>query len=155
MNLTEHREPRVDRAEAVARELVPLASQLTRLALRQAHGEISRSEGAVLRTLIGGPRRVTELAELEGLAQPTMTVLVKQLELRGWVARRRDEADGRLVLVSVTAEGEAALERYRAMYRALVRDCVAAMPDEQIAALEDAVGALDSLVVALQKGVGQ
>jgi DNA-binding MarR family transcriptional regulator len=152
---SEPRTERVERVEHVVRDLVPLASQLTRLVLRTTRAEISRSEGGILRTLTGGPRRVTELADLEGLAQPTTTVLIKQLEQRGWVQRRRDERDGRQVLVSVTPEGEAALERYRAQYRAGLRACVAAMSDEQIAALEGAVGALDALVGAIQRGVGQ
>ena len=146
---------RATRIEHIARELVPLASQLTRLVQAQTRGEVTRSEGGILRTLSGGARRVTELAELEGLAQPTTTVLIKQLEQKGWATRARDADDGRLVLVSLTPEGGAALERYRARYRALVRERVAAMPDERVAGLEEAIDALDSLVAALQKGVGQ
>jgi DNA-binding MarR family transcriptional regulator len=45
--------------------------------------EISRTEGEVLTILGDGPRRVTDLAELEGLAQPTMTLLIKRLSERG------------------------------------------------------------------------
>jgi hypothetical protein len=41
---------------------------------------VSRTDGGVLNTLTGGPRRITELAELEGLAQPTMTLIVQRLE---------------------------------------------------------------------------
>jgi DNA-binding MarR family transcriptional regulator len=145
-------EPRSESIERIVRDLIPSASQLTRLVLGQTRGEISRSEGGILRTLSGGPRRVTELAELEGLAQPTTTVLIKQLEQNGWVERGRDSQDGRVVLVSLTPDGAGALERYRAQYRALLRDRIAAMPDEQIAALEDAIGALGALVVAMLKG---
>lgn len=145
-------ETRPERIERIVRDLIPHASQLTRLVLGQTRGEISRSEGGILRTLSGGPRRVTELAELEGLAQPTITILIKRLEENGWVERGRDSEDGRVVLVSLTPEGAGALERYRAQYRALLRDRIAAMPDEQIAALEDAIGALGALVVAMLKG---
>jgi DNA-binding MarR family transcriptional regulator len=146
---------RTRRSERIVRDLVPLAAQLTRLVHAQTRGEISRSEGGVLRTLSGGPRQVTELAELEGLAQPTTTVLIKQLEQKGWVKRTRDAQDGRRVLVSVTPEGEAALERYRTQYRALLRERVAALSDERIAQLDDSLGALDALVAAMQKGEGQ
>ena len=155
MSATTQTESRATRIEHIVRDLVPRASQLTRLVLGQTRGEISRSEGGILRTLSGGPRRVTELAELEGLAQPTTTVLIKELERNGWVARGRDPEDGRAVLVSLTQDGAAALERYRAQYRALLRDRVAAMPDEQIAALETAIGALDALVIAIQKGTSE
>ena len=61
----------------------------------------------MLRTLTDAPRRITDLAELEGLAQPTMTLLVQRLEQRGWVERKRDSDDGRVVLVSLTDAEEA------------------------------------------------
>jgi DNA-binding MarR family transcriptional regulator len=146
---------RAERIEHIVRDLVPSASQLTRLISGQARGEISRSEGGILRTLSDGPRRVTELAELEGLAQPTTTVLINELERRGCVERSRDPEDGRAVLVSLTPEGAGALERYRAQYRALLRERIDAMPEEQIEALENAVGALEALVAAVRKGAGQ
>ena len=60
-------------------------------------GELSRSEVGLLSTLSGGPPRITDLAELEGLAQPTMTSLVKALEHQGLVCRDRQADDGRVV----------------------------------------------------------
>jgi DNA-binding MarR family transcriptional regulator len=138
--------------ERIVGEFVPHASQLTRLVLKHTPGEITRSEGGILRTLSGGPKRVTELAELEGLAQPTMTILIKRLESRGWVTRERDPADGRVVLVSLTPEGEQALEDFRSQYRSVLRDHLALITDEQVAALDEAIGALDALVVAIQQG---
>jgi DNA-binding MarR family transcriptional regulator len=145
-------DPRSARIERIVRDLVPRASQLTRLVFKQTHGEITRSEGGVLRTLSTGPKRVTELAEIEGLAQPTTTILIKRLEANGWVARHRDPGDGRAVLITLTPAGERALEDYRSQYRAVLRDRIAAMPDEQLAALSEAVGALGGLVVAIQQG---
>jgi DNA-binding MarR family transcriptional regulator len=113
---------------------------------------ISRSEAGLLSALTGGPRRITELADLEGHAQPTMTLLVKRLEERGWVARRRDPADGRVVLVSLTEAGSAALEDIRAAYRGALRDHLAAMPDARLAALLTATEALEALLDTLQQG---
>ena len=144
-----------DRREAIdtiAGALVPAASRLTRLLLRRAPQRISRSEAGLLSSLTVGPRRITELADLEGHAQPTMTLLVKRLEQRGWVARRRDPADGRVVLVSLTADGAAALEDVRAAYRTVLRDHLAAMSDPQIAALLTATEALETLLNSLQPG---
>ena len=146
---------RSDRLEHVVRDLLPLASQLTRLVLGQTRDDISRAEGGILRTLSAGPMRVTELAQSEGLAQPTTTVLVRQLEQSGWVARVRDADDRRAVLVSLTPEGARALERYRTRYRARLRDRLEALPDEQIAALDGATEALEALVAAVRKGEGQ
>jgi DNA-binding MarR family transcriptional regulator len=138
--------------DAISGALVPAASRLTRLLLRRAPQRISRSEAGLLSSLTGGPRRITELADLEGHAQPTMTLLVKRLEARGWVARRRDPADRRVVLVSLTDAGTAALEDVRAAYRTVLRDHLTAMSDAQIAALLTATEALETLLDSLQPG---
>lgn len=149
------RTARADRSaavDAVATALVPAASRVTRLLLRRAPQGISRSEAGVLSGLSRGPRRITELADLEGHAQPTMTLLVKRLEQRGWVARERDPADGRVVLVSLTEAGTAALEDVRAAYRRVLRDHLVALSDEQLAALQIATETLESLLDALPPG---
>src|SRR4051794_40122647 len=138
--------------DLITTQLVPRAAVLSRVLLRQSGAAISRSEAGVLSALSGAPRRITELADLEGHAQPTMTLLVKRLEERGWVARRRDPADGRVVLVSLTDAGTAALEDVRAAYRTVLRDHLAAMSDTEIAALLTATEALETLLHSLQPG---
>jgi DNA-binding MarR family transcriptional regulator len=137
---------RAQRVEYVAGELLPHAALVTRLLVRQVKGELSRTDAGVLNTLIPGPRRITELAELEGLAQPTMTLLVQRLEQRGWVKRERRADDGRVVLVSLTEAGSATLEAFRAQVGAALRAHMDGMSDAQIAALETATEALGSLV---------
>ncbi len=70
---------RSEQIDYVSSELLPRAALLARLLVRQLGGELSRTEIGLLKTLGGGSRRITELAELEGLAQPTITLLRK-----GW-----------------------------------------------------------------------
>ncbi len=105
-----------------------------------------------LNTLDSGPRRVTELAELEGLAQPTMTLLLKQLEQRRLVRRERRARDGRVVLVSVSDARRAALKQFRAEAQTALRSYLAEMSDEQVEALSTTAEALQSLIVLLQRG---
>jgi DNA-binding MarR family transcriptional regulator len=136
----------------ITTHLLPRAALLSRLLLRQSGAEIPRSEAGVLGTLARGPRRITELAEHEGLAQPTMTLLVKRLQERGWVARERDAADGRAVLVSLTPAGTAALDETRAGYRAVLQRHLASMSSAEVAALTTATEALGHLIDALQRG---
>jgi DNA-binding MarR family transcriptional regulator len=143
---------RSEAIDAVANALVPAASRVTRLLLRRATQRISRSEAGLLSALSAGPRRITELADLEGHAQPTITLLVKRMEERGWVTRERDPADGRVVLVSLNDAGRDALEDVRASYRAALRGRLVAMSDEEIAALTTATAALEALIDALQQG---
>jgi DNA-binding MarR family transcriptional regulator len=143
---------RAERVDHVAGHLLQHAALVTRLLVKQVPGEITRTEGGVLHTLTGAPRRITELAELEGLAQPTMTLLVQRLEQRGWVTRERHAEDGRVVLVSITEAGAATLERFRAQVGTALRAHMDAMSDEQVAALETATESLGSLVDTLQSG---
>ena len=137
---------------AIAQALPHRAARLNRLLWRHSDGALTRTEAGVLSTLSDGPRRVTELADLEGLAQPTVTVLVGKMESAGLVQRERDASDGRVVLVSITEAGRVALERLRAQYREVLHERMASMSDEEVAALRAATDALGALVEALQQG---
>ncbi len=137
--------------EYASNHLVRRASLLVRLLARQLSTGLSRTEAGVLSTLSGGPRRITTLAELEGLAQPTMTLLVKRLEEQGLVTRRRQADDGRVVLVSLTEAGAAALADYRARASAALRSHLAEMSDAQVETLAAATEALDVLIGLLQQ----
>jgi DNA-binding MarR family transcriptional regulator len=142
---------RSDQIDYVSKQLLPGTALLTRLLVRQVDGELSRTEVGVLSTLSGGPRRITDLAELEGLAQPTMTSLVKQLEQHGLVRRDRQADDGRVVLVHLTERGSVALEDFRARIRELLGSYLAEIPDQQVEALANAAEALADLVALLQQ----
>jgi DNA-binding MarR family transcriptional regulator len=141
---------RSEQIDYVSSELLPRAALLTRLLVRQLGGELSRTEIGLLKTLGGGSRRITELAELEGLAQPTITILIRQLEEKGLVTRTRQSGDGRVVLVSLTESGNVALEDYRGRLRAVLGEYLAEIADEQVEALATATGTLAQLVGLLQ-----
>jgi DNA-binding MarR family transcriptional regulator len=146
---------RSDQIDYVSQQLPPGAGLLVRLLVRELGSELSRTEVGLLNTLSGGPRRITELAEFEGLAQPTMTSLVKQLEQQGLVRRDRQADDGRVVLVHLTDSGTAALEDYRARVREMLGRNLAEIPDEQVEALAAATEALTQLVALLQQPPGR
>jgi DNA-binding MarR family transcriptional regulator len=146
--------PRLDRSQqidVVSRELLPGAALLTRLLVRALGGELSRTEVGLLSTLSGGAQRITALADLEGLAQPTMTSMVKQLEQRGLVRRERQADDGRVVLVNLTEAGRVTLEDYRTRVRAMLGIYLREIPDEQVQALAAATDALAQLIALLQQ----
>jgi DNA-binding MarR family transcriptional regulator len=58
-----------------------------------------------------GSRRLTDLALAEQVAQPTMSALIGRLETDGLVSRSGEKADGRTVVVSITAAGRRCLGR--------------------------------------------
>lgn len=144
--------PREHALDELAVTLLQNASLLTRLLFRRAEAGISRSEASLLAGLENGPQRITTLAEYEGLAQPTITRLVEQVEKYGWVRRERASEDRRVVLVSLTTGGREALREFRARYRPLLLGCLAALSDEQVSALESATEAMAALVSEMQKG---
>jgi DNA-binding MarR family transcriptional regulator len=142
---------RAERIDYVSSQLLPGVALLTRLLVRHLGGTWSRTEISLLNTLSYGPRRITELAEFERLAQPTMTQLVKRLEHDGLVARERQADDGRVVLVALTEEGVAAVEDFRDQASAALGTCLAEMPDDQVEALAAATETVTQLVTLLQQ----
>jgi DNA-binding MarR family transcriptional regulator len=70
---------------------------------------VNPAQLSVLSVLMGGPRTIGDLAATEQVQPPTMSRLIREMEAAGLVARRRDAVDGRVVWISWTSEGEAAL----------------------------------------------
>jgi DNA-binding MarR family transcriptional regulator len=144
--------PSPQRAEAidlVASNLLGRAARLTRLLMRSGAHDVSRTEVGVLATLADGPRRITQLAMTEALAQPTVTQLIDKLEGRELVSRSRSEEDGRVVLVEITTAGAAALESVRALIRANMREALVDLPDAELTELAHAADTMGSLIEKL------
>jgi DNA-binding MarR family transcriptional regulator len=113
---------------------------------RRAKREMSRSAASVLGTLRDtGPRRITELAAVEAVAQPSMTTLVARLERDGLVSRGPDPGDARAVREEITEEGLERLTRMRAERAARMDAALAALEPAERAAIEAALPALDRL----------
>jgi DNA-binding MarR family transcriptional regulator len=147
---------RAQHIEYVTSNLLSRAALLVRVLVKQVRNrEVSRTEGEVLRILRDGPRRVTELAELEGVAQPTMTLLIKRLEERGWVTRDGTQEDRRVVMVALTDAGSAVHDAFRAQFLDAMRADLQELSDEQVAALCSATETLGSFVDVLQQRIGR
>jgi DNA-binding MarR family transcriptional regulator len=149
--LTVTQRDRLDQIDRVSSQLLPRVALLTRLLTSRLGGELSRTELGLLNTLSSGPRRVTDLAELERLAQPTLTQLVQRLEQQGFVSRERQPDDGRVVLVSLTEAGAAALEDFRSRASAALGAHLVELPDAEVESLAAATETLGRLVAVLQQ----
>jgi len=114
--------------------------------LRRVPRDISLTSLATLSTLDRtGTKRITELAALEGVTQPSMTTLIASLEKQGLVTRRGDPNDKRVSLVSLTEVGrQYMLNRRRAGIEAFAV-LVSQLPPDEAAALSGAVPALTRL----------
>jgi DNA-binding MarR family transcriptional regulator len=145
-----------ERIDYVAEHLLSRAALLVRLLVKQVRsGEISRIEMEVLSILRERPRKITELTELAGIAQPTMTLLVKRLREKGWVRREGLPEDGRVVMISLTKAGSTAQEKFRAQFLAALRADLQELSDQQIKELSAATETLSSFVDDLQQRAGR
>ena len=150
MNAALAKRDRAEQARHISTHLPAHLGLLTRLLGKQFGERYSLSEARVLSGIADGPLRITDLAALEGLAQPTTTLLVKRLEEQGLVRRERQTDDQRVVLVWLTDAGGTALENARAVAAAGLRGHLDSMPDQQLKALADATDALAELITTLQ-----
>jgi DNA-binding MarR family transcriptional regulator len=150
------RAERAERLDYIAEHLLARAALLVRLLVRQVHSRaISRTEMEALSILTSGPRRITELTELEGIAQPTMTLLVKRLEQKGWVQREGLPHDGRVVMISLTEAGGAAQQQFRAQFHAALRTDLQGLSDQQLQELSAATETISAFVDDLQQRAGK
>jgi DNA-binding MarR family transcriptional regulator len=125
--------------DAAAEALLRLTTATVRLGTR----DVSLTSTSTLATLQRtGPRRITELAATEGVAQPSMTSLVTGLERLGLVERRRDAGDGRAVLVSLTDTGAAYLQARRRDGAQVLARLIDKLPPEEAGALVAATPAI-------------
>jgi DNA-binding MarR family transcriptional regulator len=132
----------MDSRDAIGEALYGLVT----LAVRNGPREISLTAASTLSTLDRtGARRLTDLAVIEGVTQPSMSVLVTGLEQAGLAERRPDPADKRVVLVTLAPAGSDYMRsRRRAGARAFA-DLIDKLPDDEAATLAAAVPALNRL----------
>jgi DNA-binding MarR family transcriptional regulator len=131
-----------DPSAAIGAALYGLATR----AARRLPRDMSLTSAATLATLERtGPRRITDLAAVEGVTQPAMTTLVRVLEESGLVERRGDVSDKRITLVCLTVAGASYVRaRRRAGARAFER-LIRGLTDEEVQALVAALPALQHL----------
>jgi DNA-binding MarR family transcriptional regulator len=120
---------------------------LAGLAARGDGRELSLTAASTLATLERtGPRRVTDLALAEGVTQPSMTAVITQLQHLGLAERRRDPADGRVVLVAITTAGRRHLTASRSAGASVFTALIDKLPEQDAAALSAALPAFRGLL---------
>ena len=139
----------MSRQDATRRASSAIGSALYGLAtraVRRSPRDLTLTSSATLATLDRtGPRRITDLAVIEGVTQPAMTVLVRVMEESGLVERRGDTSDKRVTLVSLTEAGASYVRaRRRAGVDAFVR-LIDELTDDEVEALVAALPALQHL----------
>jgi DNA-binding MarR family transcriptional regulator len=116
-------------------------------AVRRSPREMSLTSLSTLGTLDrSGPRRITDLATVEGVTQPSMTTLVSALERSEFVERLTDPTDKRVVLVAITASGSRYIRARRRVGAETFALLIDKLPNEDREALVAASTALKHLL---------
>ncbi|GGR52916.1 MULTISPECIES: MarR family winged helix-turn-helix transcriptional regulator [Streptomyces] len=131
-----------DASAAIGSALYGLATR----AARRLPRDMSLTSAATLATLERtGPRRVTDLAVVEGVTQPAMTALVRVLEESGLVERRDDASDKRVKLVCLTEAGASYVRTRRQAGVQAFERLIGKLTGDEVEALAAALPALEHL----------
>ncbi len=94
-----------------------------------------------------GPLRLSELADREGVARPSVSRIVAALEERGYVRREVDPEDRRAALLECTPKGRKLLAELRSTRAAALGERLDRLSDDDRQALLAALPALEQLAV--------
>jgi DNA-binding MarR family transcriptional regulator len=121
--------------------------KLARIARHNVDYGLSLTSATVLARLNeAGPQRVTDLAALELVAQPTMTAIAGRLEARGLVERKRDAADKRVVTVALTPAGREKLSELRSRRTDFLAGHMTGLGADELTRIRAALPVLDQIL---------
>jgi DNA-binding MarR family transcriptional regulator len=92
-----------------------------------------------------GPKRLGELAAIEGISPPSMTRIVASLESQGHLRRTPDPADGRAFLVEATTSGRRLVATGREARIRSLSQRLSALPAADRRRVLEALPALEAL----------
>lgn len=98
---------------ALANNLRIACMRISRRVRVEGDLELAPHQFSALARLEAGPRTNSEIAEIEQVSPPSMSRTTQCLVSRGLVSRAADPADGRQVILSLTAEGRRTIKRVR------------------------------------------
>jgi len=145
----------VTATRAVTREVQVLAEGLGTFAQRLQEllrrellsAECTITQARTLATLkIEGPKRLTDLAVLQQVTQPSMSILVARLENRGLVERVPESGGRRPTLIAITGTGRALLDSLVALRARVIQSRLEQLTEGDLEAVARALPALERLV---------
>ena len=101
-----------------------------------------------------GPTEQRRLVEIEKVRGATMTVLLQDLEARGWIAREAHEADARVTRVMITAFGRTELRRAGRLLRDHLNAELSGMPKAMLRKVAASLKPLSAALMRKAAGAG-
>jgi DNA-binding MarR family transcriptional regulator len=91
---------------------------------------------------LSGELHMSTLVQRLGVSLSTVSGLVDKVVDHGLATRREDPSDRRQVLVGLTPEGAAFIDRFRELNARQMRELLEALEDDELAQVRDALGHL-------------
>ena len=118
-----------------------------RMRTQRAVDSMSDGQFAVLAALrVHGPHTLGDLAERERVSAPSMNRTVNCLQEAGYIVRGADEHDGRKVVISLTAAGDAVVDETARRRDAWVEAALAELTPAERETLGAAAGLMQRMV---------
>lgn len=110
-----------------------LVKGITQLWNKQQNDNISFPQFKMLHMLHRcGAKKVSELADRQGLTSAAITGLTDRLLVEGYVERTRTEQDRRVVMISITEKGRELVEKLNESQKETVQQIFSDLSDEDI-----------------------
>lgn len=124
--------------EILTTEELSLAQESQDLSLRELHliEEVCRAVD------LGRDNRSTAIAAAQRITAGTLTIAVNQLEKKGYLERRRDDKDKRVVRIFPTERARRAEERHARFHEELVSHILDALSPEESMVFRRALGSV-------------
>jgi len=139
--------------EQVAQDLRHSIGRLVRTLRRHDGDELSPTTASILLAVAReGPLTAGDIARRERLAKPSVTAAVEKLVAAGLVQRRADAADGRVVLVAVTAAGRRRIDARSARRNAWLAERLGALDPADLETVARAADIIDRITAPAEVG---
>ena len=100
--------------------------------LTSQQNDLSIAELHILECVGRGQGSISRIAQAMEITLPTVTVAVKRLEKKGYVVKNKDENDGRVTRVALTARGRKMDAAHRYFHENMVRSITREMSEAEV-----------------------
>ncbi len=98
---------------------------------------------------------ISEIARRTGIAKSHVSNTIKELEKRGWVEKRNDQGDQRLIRLFLTPMGLGNIHKVGLEIRKMLRELVADVPEQRTMGLIDALQEINNLLGSERRVLNQ
>lgn len=99
-----------------------------------------------------GSMKISELSQVMGLSNSTVSGIVDRLEDQGWIKRERSEDDRRVVHVSIAKEMQEKMEAHESIMQQLMSEVLEKATKDELATIGSGLELLNGLLHKVRKG---